>query len=72
MPHERQWKAFFEVEKILKAMELNDSIIDVAEFGSGYGTFTISASKVIKGKIYAIDIEQELIKRVIERARMKI
>jgi ubiquinone/menaquinone biosynthesis C-methylase UbiE len=38
------------------------------EFGCGYGTFTMPASKAIKGKVYAIDIEEEMTKRVAERA----
>lgn len=68
MPDEKQWEDFFEPEKILKIMKLNHNIINVAEFGCGYGTFTIPASKVIKGTLYALDIEQEMINRVIERA----
>lgn len=71
MPVEKQWECFFDAEKILKVMELDNNIDDVVEFGSGYGTFTIPASKVIKGTIYAIDIEQEMINRVIDRARDK-
>jgi SAM-dependent methyltransferase len=58
---------FFEPERILQTLELNHNAVDVAEFGCGYGTFTIPASKVIKGKVYAIDIEEEMIKRVVER-----
>jgi SAM-dependent methyltransferase len=41
----------------------------VADFGCGYGTFTIPAAKVIKGKIYAIDIEPEMIRIVKEKAK---
>lgn len=67
MPDEKQWEKFFNSEEILKIMELDHNIVDVAEFGCGYGTFTIPASNVIKGTIYAIDIEQERINRVIER-----
>ncbi len=68
MPGEKQWENFFNSEEILKIMELDYSIVDVAEFGCGYGTFTIPASKIINGIIYAIDIEQEMINRVIEKA----
>jgi hypothetical protein len=32
-------------------MELNHNITNVAEFESGYGNFTIPASKIIKGTI---------------------
>lgn len=68
MPGEKQWENFFNSEEILKIMELDYNIVDVAEFGCGYGTFTIPASKTINGIIYAIDIEQEMINRVIEKA----
>ena len=69
MPSENLWEDFFEPEKILETMELDYNVIHVADFGCGYGTFTIPASKVIKGTIYAIDIEEKMIKRVAERAR---
>lgn len=68
MPNEKQWEDFFEPEKILKVMKIDHNIADIAEFGCGYGTFTIPASKVIKGTVYAIDIDQEMINRVIEKA----
>lgn len=69
MPDEKQWESFFDAEKILKVMEIDNNTDEVVEFGSGYGTFTIPASKVIKGTVYTIDIEKEMINRVIERAR---
>jgi ubiquinone/menaquinone biosynthesis C-methylase UbiE len=69
MPDEKLWEEFFDVEKILKVMKIDNNIIDVAEFGSGYGTFTIPASKVINGRIYALDIEPEMINRVTARAQ---
>lgn len=68
MTEEKQWENFFEVEKILKIMELTGYIIDVAEFGCGYGTFTIPAAKMINGTLYAMDIEQDMINRVNQRA----
>ena len=68
MPGENLWEDFFEPDKILATMELNYNVVNVADFGCGYGTFTIPASKVIKGTIYAIEIEDEMINRVAERA----
>lgn len=38
------------------------------EFGCGYGTFTIPAAKTIKGKIYALDIEPDMIQITKEEA----
>ena len=62
MPHEEMWNSFFDAKLILEKLELNESINDVVEFGSGYGTFTIPAAAKIKGNIYAFDIEPEMIK----------
>ncbi len=55
------WEEFFSPEKILATLGLNNKIYDVAEFGCGYGTFTIPTAKVIKGKVYALDIEPDMI-----------
>lgn len=68
MPNEKTWEEFFESEIVLCIMELNHNVVDVVEFGCGYGTFTIPAAKTVKGIVYAIDIEEEMIKRVAERA----
>ena len=68
MPGENLWEDFFEPDKILATMELNYNVVNIADFGCGYGTFTIPASKVIKGTIYAIEIEDKMINRVAERA----
>lgn len=61
MPPEEMWEKFFDVQLILSKLKLNNSINDVAEFGSGYGTFTIPASKIIKGTLFAFDIDDLMI-----------
>jgi ubiquinone/menaquinone biosynthesis C-methylase UbiE len=63
MPEEKAWDKFFNPIKILKTLGLNSSTIDVVDFGCGYGTFTIPAAKIIRGKVYAIDVEPEMIRR---------
>ncbi|MDY9927890.1 class I SAM-dependent methyltransferase [Methanosarcina sp.] len=68
MPPESLWEDFFEPEKILEIMGFDNNIVNAVDFGCGYGTFTIPASKMIKGEIYAIDIEKEMVKRITERA----
>lgn len=68
MPAENLWKRFFELENILVTMGFDHSVANAVDFGCGYGTFSIPASKLIKGTMYAIDIEEEMIKRVTERA----
>ena len=61
MPDEKYWESFFDVQNIFSKLQLDNSIIDVVEFGSGYGTFTIPASKIIKGDLHTLDIEPEMI-----------
>jgi ubiquinone/menaquinone biosynthesis C-methylase UbiE len=62
MPEREMWEKFFNPAKILTTLGLNSQTGDVAEFGCGYGTFTIPAAKIIKGKIYALDIEPDMIR----------
>jgi ubiquinone/menaquinone biosynthesis C-methylase UbiE len=61
MPQKEMWEGFFNPPDILSIMGISGKIRDVAEFGCGYGTFTIPAAKIIKGTIFAIDIEKEMI-----------
>ncbi len=68
MPKEEEWNKFFDPTKTLKLLGLSSSINDVADFGCGYGTFTIPAAQIISGKIYAFDIEPEMIDIVKQKA----
>jgi ubiquinone/menaquinone biosynthesis C-methylase UbiE len=68
MPKEEEWAQFFDPSHALNLLGLNDGIVDVADFGCGYGTFTIPAARIISGKIYAFDIEPEMIKVVKRKA----
>jgi ubiquinone/menaquinone biosynthesis C-methylase UbiE len=69
MPEREMWEKFFTPTKILTTLGLNSQTVDVAEFGCGYGTFTIPAAKVIKGKIYTLDLEPDMIKITNEEAK---
>ncbi len=68
MPEEILWNTFFDVGHILGELRIDSSIGNVVEVGSGYGTFTLPVSKVIKGNIYAFDIEQEAIETIRRKA----
>lgn len=61
MPDEKLWDTFFKADDILQKMGLSRKFKDIADFGSGYGTFTIPAAKIVSGKVYAIDVEPEMI-----------
>jgi ubiquinone/menaquinone biosynthesis C-methylase UbiE len=69
MPERDMWEKFFNPARILASLSINSQTGDVAEFGCGYGTFTIPAAKVIKGKIYALDIEPDMIRITNEKAK---
>ncbi len=69
MPDRFMWEKFFEPAKILVTLGLNSQTVDVAEFGCGYGTFTIPAAKIIKGKIYALDLEPGMLRVTGEEAK---
>ena len=56
MPKEEEWNEFFEPNKVLQLLGVNSSVRDVADFGCGYGTFTIPAARIIGGKIYALTL----------------
>lgn len=65
MPEKDYWNSFFDSNKLIDRLFCN-KIIDenITEFGSGYGTFTIPASSYTTKNIYALDIEEDLIKEL--------
>lgn len=69
MPERDMWEKFFDPVKIIATLGLNSRTVDVAEFGCGYGTFTIPAAKIIQGKVYAFDIDLDMIRQTNEEAR---
>jgi ubiquinone/menaquinone biosynthesis C-methylase UbiE len=61
MPEETKWNDFFNTDLLLSELNIDSKIIDLVEIGSGYGTFTIPTAKLIQGKLFAYDIEDEMI-----------
>ncbi len=61
MPEEKMWNSFFDLNLILKELLFNERIENLVEIGCGYGTFTLPVAKLVKGDLYAFDIEQEMI-----------
>ena len=62
MPEEGLWSTFFEVDSVLDRLGLTDGCGNLVEFGCGYGTFTIPAARRIRGTLYTVDIEAELVR----------
>lgn len=62
MPDESYWSSFFDaggLVDLLVAGEVKQG--DIAEFGTGYGTFTIPAARKTSGIVHGFDIEPELV-----------
>lgn len=68
MPDERMWESFFKPHELLGIMGVDGAIADLAEFGCGYGTFTLPAAGLVKGTVYAIDIEPSMVAMVERKA----
>lgn len=69
MPDAHYWESLFDVPLILSRMQVNGGTGDVGEVGCGYGTFTIAAARLIRGRILAIDIDPQMTEAVANRAR---
>ncbi|MEK6875363.1 MAG: class I SAM-dependent methyltransferase [Nanoarchaeota archaeon] len=69
MPTEEIWETFFKPSKVLKTLNLDRETNDVVDFGCGYGTFTIPVAKIVGGKVYAIDIEPEMVEETKRKVR---
>ncbi len=69
MPPQNYWDSFFDVEMILDALRLDAARRDVLEFGCGYGTFTVAATRRISGKVIALDLDPEMLEATRETAR---
>jgi ubiquinone/menaquinone biosynthesis C-methylase UbiE len=71
MPQKEMWETFFDPKALLKTMGIDNRVQDVVEFGCGYGTFTIPAAQLIRGTVYAIDIEKEMIEQAANEAAVR-
>lgn len=69
MPEEQMWASFFDADRILSQLKVDDPNADVVEFGCGYGTFTITAAARTSGTVFALDIEPEMLEATRRKAR---
>jgi len=70
MPAEKVWRTFFDPAAALRALGLRPEMGVVAEFGCGYGTFTIPAARLIAGTVHAFDIEAEMVRETKRKAEL--
>jgi ubiquinone/menaquinone biosynthesis C-methylase UbiE len=67
MPEEELWSKFFDPEQILQQMDFTPDLHSVVDLGCGFGTFSIPASQLIKGKVHAFDIDPEMIQHLLSK-----
>jgi ubiquinone/menaquinone biosynthesis C-methylase UbiE len=68
MPEKQMWELFFDVKTIFEKLEINNTIGILVDFGSGYGTFSLPAAELVNKKVIALDIEDEMVKYLKEKA----
>lgn len=69
MPEEAAWEQFFDAAGIVEQFECAPTGRErIAEFGCGYGTFTLPVAKRTSGVVHAFDIEPELVDLVRRKA----
>lgn len=61
MPDEEMWESFFDACLILRRLGFSPNSGDVADFGCGYGTFSIPAAHLTHGTVHAFDIDPQMI-----------
>ena len=69
MPLQELWESFFNPSAVLETMEVQATINDVAEFGCGYGTFTLPAARVIRGVVHTFDIDASMVEATKKAAK---
>jgi SAM-dependent methyltransferase len=68
MPEEELWNSFFDADRTLDELALTREVRNVVEFGGGYGTFTIPAARRVRGLVYTLDIEAEMLAAIRTKA----
>ena len=68
MPDEALWDALFDVDLILRRLGIDSDLVDVAELGCGYGTFTLPVAERISGALHTYDIDEAMVARTKQRA----
>jgi ubiquinone/menaquinone biosynthesis C-methylase UbiE len=62
MPEETFWESFFDADCIVRKLECaKNGDESIAEFGSGYGTFTLPVARRTSGIVLAFDIDAEMV-----------
>lgn len=68
MPDEVYWETLLRPADALERLGLSDLDGDAAEFGCGYGTFTLPLAARVRGTLWTYDIEPAMVARTSQRA----
>jgi ubiquinone/menaquinone biosynthesis C-methylase UbiE len=68
MPPEKIWESFFIPEDCLRSMGIDNKTKNFLDIGCGYGTFLLPAAKIISGRAIGIDIDNQLLSDIKEKA----
>ncbi|MBI5771249.1 MAG: class I SAM-dependent methyltransferase [Verrucomicrobia bacterium] len=68
MPAQDYWETLFDVPRILDAFGFDAATGDVAELGCGYGTFTVPLAQRIRSRVFALDLDSEMVAATRQRA----
>ncbi len=68
MPAVDYWETFFDPDCILTCLGVKREAQSIAEFGCGYGTFTIPAARLISGVVTTFDIDPDMVAFTTRRA----
>lgn len=61
MPPEEMWQSFFDPTATLIKLGLSEDCQCAVDLGCGYGTFSLPAARLMRGTVYAIDMDPEMI-----------
>jgi SAM-dependent methyltransferase len=61
MPDEAAWEEFFDAAQVLATLDVIDPDGDVVDFGSGYGTFSVAAARRTRGRVFALDVDPQMV-----------
>lgn len=68
MPDVDSWERFYQASDLIGRLIPAGTLGSIAEFGCGYGTFTLPVAAIFDGTVFGFDIEADLVALVVRRA----
>ncbi len=61
MPERATWEEFFDPPAVLQSLAFSPAAGEVADFGCGYGTFSLAAAQLTTHLVHAFDIDPHMV-----------